>query len=350
MAAYGSFVARNILWHTFAFNEHLKGITQNELRYSILAPTLDLSFINDARQKFVSSSAYLDDRPDVALRFLTEANLTQMIRRSESLVDPAEARAQLQDRIRAIFSGSDLHLIPFAAGPYDVPDEVGDGRPLLVLISHDAVTVRHDAIAVPDLVGEIFRHTGTQGAFRQLQNNLVILVADENYRADMKAKVVRSLALEGMRNSEHLRELAEHQQSKVNELYNRSEQEVAVSIQQCYRHLFYPSRNSRIPSAEVDLGHTAFDTPSASERPGSGQRQVLRALKDMNELLRPDDPPLAPIYVRDHTPLKKGQISTAALRLEFRKDPRMPLMLDDDNFVAMVRKGIQEGTLVSCHT
>ena len=346
MAPYGSYVARNILWHTFAFNEHIKGAAADELRYSILAPSIDASFINDARQKFIAESAYLDDRPGIALRFLTEANLTQMVRRMEALVDHGEARAQLQDRIRSIFAGSTLQLIPFTAGPYDVPDEVGDGRPLLALISYDATTVRNEALSVPELVESIHRHTGSQNAFRQLQNNVVFLLADDSARAEMKAKMVRRLALEAMRHPDRLQELAEHQQEKISELHSRSEQELAVAIQQCYRHLFYPSRNNRVEGAKVDLGHTAFDTPSASEQPGSGQKQVLRALKDVNKLLRADDHPLAPNYVRDQTPLKKGQISTAALRAEFRKDPRLPVMIGDENFVALVRKGIEDGTYI----
>jgi hypothetical protein len=143
-----------------------------------------------------------------------------------------------------------------------------------------------------------------------------------------------------------LKELAEHQQRRVQELYQKSEQVVAIAIQRCYRHLFFPSRNNRVDGALVELGHTAFEIGSAAADPGQGQRQVERALVDNRKLLRGDDPPLAPVYVRDQTPLKKGQITTAALRAEFRKDPRLPILLGDDNFVALVRKGIDEDVYV----
>lgn len=72
----------------------------------------------------------------------------------------------------------------------------------------------------------------------------------------------------------------------------------------------------------------------------------MRALLDSQKLLRASDHPLAPAYVRDQTPLKKGQITTAALRNEFRKDPRLPMMLGDENFVALVRKGVDEDAYV----
>ena len=339
LAPYTSFVGRNILWNTFAFNENLQGIDEVNLRYAILAPGLELGFINDARQKFIAESAYLDDRPAAPLRFLTEVNLGILIRRQMKQVDTSEARQQLQDKIREIFNGKTFNLIPFAGGAYDVADDVGDGRPNLVLISYDAETVRNDAVTVPQLVESVYRTQGSQGKFRQLQNNLVFLVADDATRDEMKNKISYRLALAAMRSPDRLAQLPEHQQDKVNEFYKKSEQELAISIQQCYRHLFYPSRN-RLDGASVDLAHTAFDLPSASQRPGDGQQEIIKALVDNNKLLSANSNPPAPNYVRDNTPLKKGQISTAELRGEFRKDPRLPIMLGDDLFVKMVRLGI----------
>jgi hypothetical protein len=342
----GSFVARTILWHSFALNPALQGTNQEELRYDILAPGIDLGFVNDARQRFVSESAYLDDRPTAPLRFLADVNLNLMIKRQEDQVDREEARAELQDRIRSVFSGTTFEEVPFAAGPEDVPDDVGSGRPRLVVIGYDAEAVRGDRLVVPPLVERIFRSKGTQGDFRQLQNHLAFLVADEQLRDDMKHAMVRRLALQAMRSPDRLKDLAEHQQQKVQELFQKSEQAVAVGIQRCYRHLFFPSKNSRVEGALVELGHTAFDLPSTSEQPGKGQQQVERALSDNNKLLRDTDHPLAPNYVRDQTPLRKGQITTAMLRNEFRKDPRLPMLIGDGNFIALVRKGIDEDAYV----
>lgn len=343
---FASFVARTILWHSFAFNDHLKGLGADELRYAVMGPGTDPSFVDDARQKFCASSAYLDDRPGALLRFLTEANLTMMIRRQESLVDPGEARTQLQDRIREIFRGKTLNLIPFASGPYDVDDAVGDGRPLLVLLSYDAATVRPDALRVPELVERICTSTGNQGSFRQLRNNIVFLVADDSLRDRMKDMMRYRLALEALDTPERMRELAEHQQNKVRELHRTSEHQLALAIQQCYRHLFFPTRSDRVEGAGVDLGHTAFDVQSASEKPGDGQQQVLRSLLDNKKLWRAEDAPLSPRYVRDQTPLKRGEITTAELRGEFRKDPRLPIMISDDPFIALVRKGVTEGEYI----
>jgi hypothetical protein len=144
-----------------------------------------------------------------------------------------------------------------------------------------------------------------------------------------------------------IQELAEHQQAKVREIEARSELEVATVIQQAYRHVFYPSR-LRLAGSSVDLNHAAIDIHSASERPGTGQQQVIRALRDnANQKLRlSEDAPESPGYIRDRTPLKKGQISTAALRDEFRKDTALSIHASDAVLVRAINQGISLGDYV----
>ncbi|QRM31085.1 ATP-binding protein [Microvirga sp. VF16] len=343
---YAIYVARTAFMHTLAFNDQLKGVTPEHLRFALLGPQIDISFIESARQKFISQSAYLDDRPGAPMRFLAEANLTQVIRRQEQNVDPGELRAQLNDRIKGIFAGSTMEAVPFPGGPWDVPDEVGSGRPLLVLLSQDACSVGVGADNVPDLVGRIYERKGSEGgSLRALRNNLVFVVADDGRIDDMRQKMARRLALRELKSPERLSELAEHQQAKVREYEARSETEVAIAIQQCFRHVFYPSK-TRATGATVDLAHSALDIHSASEKPGSGQQQVVRALREFRKLRAPEDEPDAPAYIRDRTPLKRGQITTAALRDEFRRDPTLPILIGDDVFLKGIRRGIEQGEYV----
>ena len=346
MPPYAGYVARTILMHTFAFNDPLKGLSPEQLRYSVLGPAVDVSFVEEARRKFLAESAYLDDRPGAPMRFLAEANLSQIVRRAERHVDAGEARAHLNDRIREIFGGRVFELAAFPGGPFDVPDEVGDGRPKLVVPSFDAVTIGAAVEAAPDLVERIYSRKGSEGsALRALRNHLVFVVADDARTADMRNRTRRRLALREMKKPEHLAELAEHQQAKVRELEARSEQELAITVQQCYRHVFYPSRH-RVGASGADLAHSAIDVHSTSDRPGVGQQQVVRALRDLGKLRLPEDEPDSPAYVRDRTPLKKGQMATRALRDEFRRDPGLPILSGDDVFVRGVRRGIEQGEYV----
>ena len=344
---YAAYVARTVFMHTLAFNDRLKGISPERLRYSVLCPAMDLGFVEDARKKFVADSAYLDDRTGAPMRFLAEANLSQIIRREEEHVDAGDARAWLNDRIREIFQGDVFEAAAFPGGPFDVPDEVGDGKPVLAVLSYDGVAVRAPVERVPDLVARIYGRKGAEGsALRTLRNDLVFVVADDAQKGDMRSRTYRRLALRELKKPERLADLADHQQDALRELELRSEQELAIAIQQCYRHVFYPSRDRVDADGGVDLAHTAIDMHSASDKPGAGQRQVVRALRELKKLRLSGDEPDSPSYVRDRTPLKKGSMTTRALRGEFRRDPALPMLIGDDVFVSGVRRGVEQGDYV----
>lgn len=89
-----------------------------------------------------------------------------------------------------------------------------------------------------------------------------------------------------------------------------------------------------------------MDVQTASNRPGDGQKQVVTQLQNVNKLRLSSDQPDSPTYVRDRTPLKKGQITTAKLRSEFREDPTLPMLVGDDVFVRGIRVGIEQGEYI----
>jgi hypothetical protein len=343
---YASYVARTIFIHTFAFNNDLKGIPPDHLRFSILSPAADITFIDDARQRFRQESAYLDDRPNAPLRFNAEANLTQVIAREEQNVDKGEASDELRDRIKQIFGGSTFDLVPFASGPYEVPDDIAEGKARLVLVSHDALEVGTALDDVPDMAKRIFERKGADGqGVRSLRNNLIFILADAAQVANMRAKMIRRIALRELKRPERLADLAPHQQESVRVEEGRAETGIAIAIQNCYRHVLYPSRNG-IGDGTVSLGHAVIDQQNASERPGAGQVQIFRQLHEQGKLREAADNPDSPSYVRDRTPLKKGQMSARDLRDEFRKDPSLPILLSDDVFRKLVRRGIEEGIYI----
>ena len=346
---YAAYVARTTFLHTLAFNEPLKGLAPEQLRYAMLAPTLDISFVEEARKRFVAESAYLDDRPGALMRFLAEANLNQIIRREERNVDAGEARAELGDRIGHIFNGDTFDAIRFPGGPFDVPDEVGDGRPKLLVLSYDAVSFGAQVSKLPTLVERIYTRKGSDGAsLRALRNHLLFVATDDPGKAEMQRRARLRLALRALKRADRLRDLAEHQQDQVLEMEARSEQELAIAIQQAYRHVLYPSPNS--VDANVSLAHTAIDIHSAADQPGVGQRHIVRALRELQTLRLPEDAPDSPVYVADRTPLRrKGQMTTRALRDEFRRDPALPMLIGDDTFIRGIRNGVERGDYVYQH-
>lgn len=345
---YASYVARTVFIHTMAYNNELRGLTPAHLRYSILSPGADLSFVADAEAAFIQGSAYLDDRPGVPLRFNAEANLTQIIAREERGVDNEAMRVEADSRIKEIFGGNgSFEAIPFPAGAFDVPDDIGDGKPRLAIIHHQALSIGNVVDEVPELISTIYQRKGQDGGgLRQLRNNLVFLVADERHVGHLNSTVSRHLALQELKRPDRLSELADHQKAQVIELAQRSQTDIAVAIQQCYRHLFYPSRTA-LGGGSISLDLATIDQHSASERPGSGQTQIVRQLTEIGKLRTPEDQPDLPQFVRDRTPLKRtGQMTAADLRAEFRRDPSLPMHVGDDPFKKLVIKGINDGIFV----
>ena len=343
-----SYVARTIFLHTLAFGDAAKGIASDHLKLSVCSPTVEPSFVEQARTRFVTESLFLDDRPGALLRFMVEPNLTQVIRRQMEEVEANELRAELNERIRNLFgaAGGSFNLQAFPAGAYEVDDTVGDGRPNLVLLHHDAFAINADPQGLPPLIEEIFKYKGTDQRLREFRNNLVFVVADERQVKNMKDRVRRRLALAKLKGTDRINQLAAHQQEKVKEEYQKSSLQCAEAILHCYRHLFFPYNVPMAGSAEP-IAHAAIEVPNASDTPGNGQLHVARVLREHHKLLSDGDSPEAPSFVRDQTPLKqKGELSTLELRNEYRRAPKLSMLVSNGPLIACIRQGIDSEVFI----
>lgn len=338
-----AYVAGTIFLNTLAYGESASGISAEHLKLSVCSPRLEPSFVEQARLRFMQEALFLDDRPGALMRFMAQPNLEAMIRRiMRDEIDTAEVRAQLQEHIRKLFgvSGSPFSLVPFPSGSYEVDDTVGDGRPLLLVMHYEALSVSAEPQQLPPLVMDIMRYKGHDQKLRELQNNLVFVVADQRQVKNMQDRMSRRLALYELTKAERIKQLAEHQQNLVKEEYQKSTLTLAESILQCYRHLFFPSSKS-MPGTDQPVAHAVIEVHNASDQPGNGQSHIQRVLRDHKKLLGEGDPPEAPTYVRDQTPLKqKGEITTFDLRNEYRRAPRLSMLLTDSPLLACIRKGI----------
>jgi hypothetical protein len=158
------------------------------------------------------------------MRFMVEPNLTQVIRRQMEDIDASEVRVALNESMRNLFgaSGGAFNLIPFPAGAYEVEDNVGDGRPKLVLLHHDANAINADPQGLPPIVEETFKFKGADQRLREFRNNLVFVMADERQVKNMKDRVRPRLALRELQKPDRIRLLADHQQNKVKGEFQKS--------------------------------------------------------------------------------------------------------------------------------
>ncbi len=354
---FGSYVARTIFVNSMAFNQELRGLSVEQLRAQMLAPGLGgapteggATFIEEARKRFEEESGYLDDRTTTVLRFAAEWNLTKLIEQTKADVDPAKVRDTLRREIQALFRAASagspsLDFVPFPAGPSDVPDDANEGKPFLAVIGYEAEAIDGDVTATPALAARIAQFKGADGTqLRLLRNNVVYLLADARKKAEMSDAVARRIALEDL-DERGAGSLADHQRAKLRELKEDSKHRCAVSIQQCYRHVFFPS------SAALDaagLAHVALEVDNASANPGAGQRAVIRALRNHQKLNTPEDLAINAAAIRDRVSQlrTKGSMTTRDLREEFRRDRSLPMMLGDEPFRKLAREGVDRDVFV----
>ena len=356
MAPVASYVARTIFVNSMAFNDELRGLSVEQLRASMLSPGFGgapteggATFIEDARKRFCDESGYLDDRTTTVLRFAAEANLTRVIEQTKANVDRSKIRETLKKEIAALFraggsSAPAFDFVPFPGAPSDVADDANEGKPYLAVVGYEAESVDGEVTTVPPLVARIAQYKGSDGTQLRLnRNNVVFLLADRRKAPEMEDAIARRLALEDL-DGRGGGSLAEHQIRRLRELRQDAVQRAAIAIQQCYRHVFFPSSSALDGSG---LAHLALEVDNASANPGDGQRAVIRALRDHGKVSAPDDLPINATPVRDRTPLgKKGHLTTADLREEFRRDRTLPILLGDEPFRRLVRGGVDNDVFV----
>ena len=342
-----SYVARTIFWHTLAYGDTARGVSPEQLRLAVCSPALEPAFIDQARTAFQSEALYLDDRPGAPLRFMAEANLNQVIGRYMRDVDASEVRAYLRERINDLFSPrrGEFNAILFPTGPWEVPDDLADPRPLLVILNYESTAIPADLRQPPAELEDIFQFKSAEGNHRELKNNLVFVAASENGIANMQTLARRKLALGELRKPSNQQELADYQIQKVNAEYHELDLKIAQAILQCYRHIFYPSA-SPMAGTTLPLGHTILELTNP-DNPGNGQMHVERTLCEQKKLLTARDAPDSPAFVAKETGLAgRGEMTLQQLRLEYRKAPKLSILLHDAPLLECVRNGIQQGRFI----
>ena len=354
MSPFGSYVARTIFVNSMAYNDDLRGVTVEQLRAQMLSPAFEgapteggATFIEEARKRFSEESGYLDDRVTTVLRFAAEANLTRLIEQAKTNVDRPRIREELTKEIKSLYqsTGAALDFIAFPASPGDVPDDANEGKPFLAVIGYEAEAVEGDVSATPPMVARLANFKGNDGTLlRGMRNNVIFLLADARKRADMEGAVARRLALEDLE-ARGISSLAEHQGQRLRELKSESVTRAAIAVQQCYRHVFFPSGAAL---DEAGLAHLALEIDNASANPGAGQKAVVRALRNHNKINASDDIAINASAIRDKVAAfrSKGFTTTLDLREEFRRDRALPLLLGDEPFRKMVREGVDRDIFV----
>ena len=343
---YTEYVARTVFLHSLAYNDPLKGLNAEHLRYSMLCPALDMGFIEDARKRFLSESAYLDDRPGVPMRFLRRGESdpdhspTGAARRSERVSGAVERPdqghfqgASVRDRfvprwpVRRAGRGGRR---PSPARRHVVRRRL-DWRHRRCTSGADRQDFRAQGLRcnrIPRLPQSPLVRRGRRSAERgDAAQDEPPARARRPQEAGAVGGTRRAPAGQGQGTGAAVGDRGSNCRTAV----------LSPRFLSVAKSHWRKRGRSRAYSHRHPVHLRQAGRRTAASRPGAARPQKLR--------LQEDDPD-SPTYIRDRTPLKKGQITTLALREEFRRDPGLPMLVGDDIFIRGVRKGVEAGEYV----
>jgi hypothetical protein len=329
-------VAQTVFLHSLVWHgsDAKRGAEEGEVNLAVGRPGLDFALIKQAL-------GYLEDRGwhfhalGSLYRFQTEPSIPRIIDEERGNITIATAKEEIRKRLIEYYPDKQFDVVHFPDMPAGVDDDAK--QPKLVLMHFDAAEVT-EAGGTPPLVTKLFEHAGSQGSFRQYQNNLVFLVAAKEELSSMIEAAQKNLALKRLTGPPRSSDFTKDQLKKLSETLGKAELELRVAITRAYRNLFYPEGNNN------GLKHYVLQIQEAVDPKQDRQAELIRVLADLKKVLRGDDAPLSPEYVKAKA-WSQGQqeMSAADLQKTFCKRRSLPIVLDPEQIKKTIRKGIADG-------
>ncbi|WP_324670269.1 ATP-binding protein [Geochorda subterranea] len=329
-------VAQVVFLHSLVHTSRLgvAGAEPAEVHLACARPGLPFDLVDKALAQIDELFWYADFDGRRYL-FHDEATIKKVIAQATSRTGLVAAKDAIRLKVREQYGGTIFRLVPFPPGPEGVDDEAG--RPQLVVLDFDHVTVETGSTEVPAVVQEIFERAGEGRDFRHYQNNLILLVCDTTKKDAMVDAARRFKGIESLLESEELRQrLADADRRKLQEAHGKAALDFVVAIRNAYSHLYYRSLHDGLMAHYELLPQESADV----KRPA---QVVLRSVLEAQSKVLTRD--LAPQWVLDRIwPEGKGheaQLSLADLVDRFARRPRAYMLLDEG--LQRLRVTIQQG-------
>ena len=272
-------------------------------------------------------------------RFKTEPSINKIIADETLQVGTSKAKAEIEGRIRQIWKKGYFRPVCFPVEAADVDDDAD--LPKLAIMHFDAVKVKADDPAPPDLVRKIYEYTGTLESFRAYQNNVIFLAADADQVENTVEVARRYLAIGRIvGDAGRMAEFNKEQQDKLRKARDAAELDVRIAITKAYRYLYYPTPDA--PKAHAFLRRETLPAQDQGEVEKDQANVVLRVLRALKKVLIADDEMLSAIYVKakawDHN---QDSMSTEDLRRAFARKIALRILLDVGQLRRTIRNGVE---------
>ena len=333
MPPFTRYITRVIFMNTLAYNPQLKGVDIRNLRYSVLWPGMEISYVDEALARFRDNSLYLDDDPRKSTQFQAAPNISQAIWRQEQSLDVSDLESKINQRIENMFQKGEFDLCKFPDGHEDVPDDTDS--PKLVIPKYDNVTTSNPE-SRPEMIKDIFRYKGIGKGIRMYRNNLVFLVAFEDKVDAMYKAARRHLAMSKLSMPDSLAGFADYQQKIIADKKKSADVNLDESILQCYKYVYYPNQGNR-------LDYTTMDW-----KKDGGQRGLIEKLRNVQKIRTDKDEPDLPESLIDRISglRNDGKITTLDFRNEFYRATALPMLIGEGVFEESIRLGIEHEVFI----
>ncbi|OQA44952.1 MAG: hypothetical protein BWY52_01458 [Chloroflexi bacterium ADurb.Bin325] len=272
-------------------------------------------------------------------RFKTEPSINKIIADETVQVGPSKGKAEIEGRIRQIWKKGYFKPVYFPVEAADVDDDAD--LPKLAIMHFDAVKVKADEAAPPDLVRKIYEYAGTLESFRGYQNNVVFLAADADQAENMVEVARRYLAIGRIvGDAGRMAEFNKEQQDKLRKAKDAAELDVRIAITKAYRYLYYPTADA--PKAHAFLRRETLPAQDQGDVEKDQANVVLRVLRALKKALTADDDMLSALYVKakawDHNQVS---MSTEELRRAFARKIALRILLDVGQLKKTIKNGVE---------
>jgi hypothetical protein len=338
---FSTWIGRTIFLHSLTQGIS-SGVRRPELNLSLLAPGLEIGFVNQALERLSAVAWYLDNDPITSIaRFKEEPSINKIIAEEKEQVGVSEAKDDLRARRDTIFASKLFTLVAAPEGAYDVDDSPDSVALCLIDFNEDTV---FSSIEPPSpVVEQIFNNTGESGKFRTFRNRLLFLLANTQELAKAIDNAREYRAIQNiLKSPNRLDDLSESQQKQLKQKEGEMDLAVRVSLTNAYRHLFYPANDP--VKAPKGLMHYVLPAQDSSDIKGKNNQQevILKALKDCGKIRSEDADPYAPAYILQKVwSAGLDHWTTKSLREAFAKDLNLNIFVDAE--MSKLRDTIRAG-------
>jgi predicted AAA+ superfamily ATPase len=322
------------------------GVDAAGLNLAILGPNARAEQIEKALGSIVDTCWFLYDTGNKYV-FQTEWNINKAIAEEIGNIGITEAKQHVEALVEQQYAKKYFDLRPFPDSPSGVPNDAQE--PKLAVMHWDSECVEDENASLPELVVKIYEETGQKKTFREYRNNVLFLVADCALTARMIEVAKRTLALRNIHGNRDLTSgLSKDQRNRLDEKYKTSGLEAVEAIITTYRHLYYPSVTGDITgTVKLPLRHYTISVDKAADVRKDQQSVLLETLVGLNKVLKSDDDPLDPEYVKQNVwRHDETNLTTLELKRRFAQKPSLPIILDPDMFKRIIQKGVEKGAWV----